>query len=81
MQRIIGLVLGALVTYVVLLALVGTAGDAARNYAIAVIAGAVVALIWPWVVAFYIGRRVKERRDAEVQREVERQLAEERKTD
>ena len=64
-----------------LLALVGTAGDAARNYAIAVIAGAVVALIWPWVVAFYIGRRVKERRDAEVQREVERQLAEERKTD
>ena len=81
MQRIIGLVLGALVTYVLLLALVGTAGDAARNYAIAVIAGAVVALIWPWVVAFYIGRRVKERRDAEVQREVERQLAEERKAD
>ena len=58
----------------------GTAGDAGRNYAIAVIAGAVVALIWPWVVAFYIGRRVKERRDAEVD-EVERQLAEERKTD
>ena len=70
MQRIIGLVLGALITYVLLLALVGTAGDAARNYAIAVIAGAVVALIWPWVVAFYIGRRVKERRDAEVQHEV-----------
>ena len=81
MQRIIGLVLGALITYLLLLALVGTAGDAGRNYAIAVIAGAVVALIWPWVVAFYIGRRVKERRDAEVQREVERQLAEERKTD
>ena len=81
MQRIIGLVLGALITYVLLLALVGTAGDAARNYALAVIAGAVVALIWPWVVAFYIGRRVKERRDAEVQHEVERQLAEERKTD
>ncbi|HSS37025.1 MAG TPA: hypothetical protein VLR93_12190 [Patescibacteria group bacterium] len=81
MQRIIGLVLGGLITYVLLLALVGTAGDAARNYAIAVIAGGVVALIWPWVVAFYIGRRVKERRDAEVQREVERQLAEERKTD
>jgi cytochrome c biogenesis protein CcdA len=81
MQRIIGLVLGGLITYVLLLALVGTAGDAARNYAIAVIAGGVVALIWPWVVAFYIGRRVKERRDAEVQHEVERQLAEERKTD
>jgi cytochrome c biogenesis protein CcdA len=79
MQRIIGVVLGAVLTYLLLFALAGTAGDAARNYAIAVIAGAIVALVWPWIVAIYIGRRVKERRDEEIQREVEKQLADERK--
>jgi cytochrome c biogenesis protein CcdA len=79
MQRIIGVALGAVVTYLLLLALVGTAGDAARTYAIAVIVGAIVAILWPWIVAIYVGRRVKERRDEEVQREVEKQLAEERK--
>jgi len=81
MQRIIGVGLGALVSYVLLLGLVGTAGDAARNYAIAVIAGAVVALVWPWIVAIYIGRQVKERREEEVRREVEKQVADERRTD
>ena len=79
MQRIVGVALGAVVTYLLLLALVGTAGDAARTYAIAVIAGAILAILWPWIVAIYVGRRVKERRDEEVQREVEKQLAEERK--
>jgi cytochrome c biogenesis protein CcdA len=79
MQRIIGVVLGAVVTYLLLLLLIGTVGDAARSYAIAVIAGAIVALVWPWIVAIYIGRRVKERRDEEVQREVEKQLADEHK--
>jgi preprotein translocase subunit SecF len=80
MQRIIGVALGAVVTYLLLLALVGTAGDAARTYAIAVIVGAIVAAIWPWIVAIYVGRRVKERRDEEIQREVEKQLAEDRKS-
>ena len=80
MQRILGVALGAIVTYLLLLALVGTAGDAARTYAIAVIAGAVVAILWPWIVAIYVGRRVKERRDEEIQREVEKQLADERKS-
>ena len=79
MQRIIGVVLGAVVTYLLLLLLIGTVGDAARSYGIAVIAGAIVALVWPWIVAIYIGRRVKERRDEEIQHEVEKQLADERK--
>ena len=76
MQRIIGVVLGAIVSYVLLLILVGTAGDVSRSYGIAVIVGAVVAIFWPWIVALYIGRRVKEHRDEEVQREVNRQLDE-----
>lgn len=81
MQRIIGVVLGAVVSYLLLLGLVGTAGDATRNYGIAVIAGAIVALVWPWIVAFYIGRQVKERREEEKKREVENQVAEERRSD
>jgi cytochrome c biogenesis protein CcdA len=76
MQRIIGVVLGAIVSYVLLLILVGTAGDVSRSYGIAVIVGAIVAILWPWIVALYIGRRVKEHRDEEVQREVNRQLDE-----
>jgi len=79
MQRLIGIVLGAVVAYLLLIVLLGSAGDAPRDYAIAIVVGAIVAAVWPWIVAFYIGRRIKERRDEEVQREVERQLAEERK--
>ncbi len=76
MQRIIGIVLGAMATYLLLLILVGTAGDATRSFGVAVIVGAAISLLWPWLVAFYVGRRVKERRDEEVQREVEKALAE-----
>jgi glucose uptake protein GlcU len=76
MQRIIGIALGALVAFALLVLLLGTALDATRDYLIALVAGAIVSLVWPWIVGFYIGRRVKERRDEEVQKEVERQLAE-----
>ena len=81
MQRIIGIVLGALVAFGLLVLLVGTSLDAPRNYVIALVVGAIVSLVWPWIVGFYIGRRVKDRRDEEVQREVERQLAEKREGD
>lgn len=78
MQRIIGIVLGALVSFALLVLLIGTSLDYPRGYVIAVVAGAIVSLLWPWIVAVYIGRRVREHRDEEVQREVERQLAEKR---
>lgn len=78
MQRIIGIVLGALLSFALLVLLIGTSLDYPRDYVIAVVAGAIVSLLWPWIVAVYIGRRVRENRDEEVQREVERQLAEKR---
>ncbi|MEA2536040.1 MAG: hypothetical protein QOF11_274 [Chloroflexota bacterium] len=78
MQRIVGIVLGALVAFGLLLLFVGSTLDLPRNYAIALVAGAIVSILWPWIVGFYIGRRVREHRDEEVQREVERQLAEKR---
>ena len=79
MQRAIGIILGAIVTFALLVVMVGTAGDVVRIYGIPVLVGGLVSLVWPWLVGAYIGRRVKERRDEEIQREVERQLAEERK--
>jgi Na+/melibiose symporter-like transporter len=78
MQRIIGVVLGALLAFTLLLLLVGTEFDKPRNYAIALFVGGIISVLWPWIVGFYIGRRVREHRDEEVQREVERQLAEKR---
>jgi mannitol-specific phosphotransferase system IIBC component len=81
MQRIIGIALGALVTYGLLVVLVGTAGDASRSFGIAVLVGAAVSLLWPWLVGFYIGRRVKERRDEEIQRDVEKAIAADHKPD
>jgi hypothetical protein len=78
MQLIIGIVLGALLAFALLLLLVGTGLNNPRDYVIALVAGAVVSIVWPWIVAVYIGRRVREHRDEEVQREVERQLAEKR---
>ncbi|MDP9483652.1 MAG: hypothetical protein M3P84_10570 [Chloroflexota bacterium] len=81
MQRFIGIVLGALLAFALLVLLVGTGLDNPRDYAIALVAGALVSLLWPWIVGFYIGRRVREGRDQEVQREVERQLAEKREGD
>lgn len=78
MQRFIGIVLGALLAFALLLLLVGSDFEKPRNYVIALVAGALVSLLWPWIMGFYVGRRVRERRDEEVQREVERQLAEKR---
>ncbi len=78
MQRFIGSLLGGLVSFALLLVLVGSDLEKPRNYVIALVSGAVVSLLWPWIMSFYIGRRVREHRDEEVQREVERQLAEKR---
>ncbi|MEO8228892.1 MAG: hypothetical protein ABI628_03910 [Chloroflexota bacterium] len=78
MQRFIGILLGGLLAFALLLVLVGSDFEKPRNYVIALVAGAVVSLLWPWLMSFYIGRRVRASRDEEVQREVERQLAEKR---
>lgn len=81
MQRFFGVVLGAIFTYLLLVILGATSGDTASNYAIAVVAGAVVSLIWPWVIGFILGRRAKARRNREMSDQVDRQVAEERSKD
>jgi preprotein translocase subunit SecF len=77
MHHIIGTIIGALVTYVLLVLLVP--GPAYSQFAPAVIIGAICCAIWPWAIAFFLARRVKQRRDASIQAEVERQVAEQNK--
>ena len=50
-QRFIGVSLGAIVTYVMLLATNINAADKGAQYGLAVIVGAIVSFAWPWVVA------------------------------
>ncbi len=76
MQRIIGILLGAVVTYVALVLLDAASGDASTKYGTAVIIGAIVSLLWPWVIGFILVRRAKQRRADQVDKEVDKRLAE-----
>ncbi|HEY7025111.1 MAG TPA: hypothetical protein VH371_09140 [Candidatus Limnocylindrales bacterium] len=70
-QRFIGGAVGALVTIAILwwnqvdVSLAATAA----------VVGALAAFFWPIVVGFFLARRVKQRREDEIQAEVARQMA------
>jgi hypothetical protein len=78
LHRIIGAGIGALATYLLLL-LFGPKGVDASMYVMPVIVGAIIALLWPWVIGLLLARRVKARRDDKISAEVERQVAEQTK--
>ena len=79
MQRFIGVVLGAIATYLILILFAPKDGsDATSVYLTAAVAGAIVSFLWPWVIGLILARRVKARRDERIEDEVQRQLAEER---
>ncbi|MEA2611044.1 MAG: hypothetical protein QOI37_1523 [Chloroflexota bacterium] len=73
MQRIIGAVLGALATYLLLVILVS--GVATELLAAPVVVGLVITIVWPWAVELMVGRRADARRKAAIDREVQDQLA------
>jgi ABC-type uncharacterized transport system permease subunit len=75
-QRAIGVSIGAIVSLVLLVAMTNVTLD----QAIAPLAiGAVASWAWPVVIAFWLGRRAKSRRDDKIENEVQRQLDEERR--
>lgn len=79
MQHIIGVILGALATFVLLVLFTGPDGprivsDATQGYLVAVVVGAIVALAWPWVIGIILVRRAKDRRDDQIQKEVQKQV-------
>ena len=74
MQRTIGVVLGALVTYLMLVILDATSNPEPK-YGLAVVVGALVSWLWPWVIGIILVRRARARRDQKISDGVDRQVA------
>lgn len=80
LQRLIGVSVGALITFAILwVSDVTNQADLMPWYAAAAIVGAVTSFFWPIVVGFWLARRAKARRDARIEDEVQRQIAEQQK--
>ncbi len=75
-QRAIGVTIGALVSLVLLVLMTTVTWDQAIT---PLVIGAIAAWAWPVIIAFWLGRRVKQRREDQIQSEVQRQLDEERR--
>jgi hypothetical protein len=69
--RIISLAIGGVVAWILLLAM---NGGAPETYVTPLVVGAVAAFFWPVVIGFYLARRARDRQEARIQSEVERQL-------
>jgi hypothetical protein len=89
LQRIIGVSIGALITFILLLLFYGgvdvnaadqavvnwrIVSDSTQAFLVASIVGAIASFFWPIVVAWWLARRIRHRRDNEIQSEVQRQL-------
>ncbi len=72
MHHIIGVGIGAVVSYVLLIIMVGS--QYSDKYLPAIVIGAIVALAWPWFIGLMLARRVKNRRDDQIQKEVDAQM-------
>jgi uncharacterized integral membrane protein len=79
LQRIIGLAIGALVTLILLVFMVPNTDPSWTDYVAPLVIGQIGAFFWPIVIAFWLARRVKERRNDEIQAEVQRQLDQDRR--
>ena len=92
LQRGIGVTVGAIVTFVLLLLFYGgvgetgtvdwrIVGDSTQAFLVASILGAVASFFWPIVIGWWLVRRRRGRREDEIQSEVQRQLAEQQRQD
>jgi hypothetical protein len=94
LQRLIGVSIGALVTFVLLLLFYGgvdsnavdqtvvnwrIVNDSTQAFLVASIVGAVASFFWPIVIAWWTARRVRNRREDQIQSEVQRQLNEQQR--
>ena len=57
-----------------------TATPSNPDWALAILVGLVVALIWPWIMGLIIVRRARQRRQNEIDEEVAKQLAQQQNT-
>jgi Na+/melibiose symporter-like transporter len=79
-QRFVSIVVGAIVTFLLLLLFHNgrIISDETTGYLVAVVVGAVVNLLWPFFWSTTSERRSRDRREAAMRVEVQRQLESER---
>ena len=77
LHRIIGFILGGITIYVIL-NLSTIIGDPQPRYLLAIVLGLLVIALYPWLIGLWFVRRRKDKRDEEIQAEVQKQLAEEK---
>lgn len=74
-RRISGIILGVLAFLLVYWLSGGFATPATPNWALSLLIGLVVGLISPWIIGLLFVRRARQRRQDEIDEEVQRQLA------
>ena len=74
-RRISGIVLGVLAFLLVYALSGGLATPSSPNWALSLLVGLVVALISPWIIGLLLVRRARQRRQDEIDEEVQKQLA------
>ena len=78
-RRISGIILGVLAFLLVYWFSGGNATPSNPNWALSLLIGLVVFLLTPWVIGLIMVRRVRQRRQDEVEEEVQKQLAQQNK--
>jgi hypothetical protein len=74
-RRISGIVLGV-IAFLLVYWLSGLGTPSNPNLALSLLVGLVVALISPWIIGLLFVRRARQRRQDEIDKEVQKQLAE-----
>ena len=75
LHRIIGFILGGITIYVILSTIIG---DPQPRYLAAILIGLAVIALYPWLIGIWFVRRQRNKRDEEIQAEVQKQVAEEK---
>jgi putative flippase GtrA len=75
-QRFVGVVVGGIVTFLLLWLFDDgrVVGEEMTGYVVAITIGALVNLFWPAIWTMFIARRTRDRYDARVRTEVQRQV-------
>jgi hypothetical protein len=81
MHHYIGVALGSVVTYLLLLLFQGgrIISDTNTAYLVAVVIGGLVAAFWPWAIGLWLVRRHRAKQEAAVQAEVARQVSQQQR--
>jgi hypothetical protein len=83
MQQVVSVVVGAVVTFLLLLLFQGPdgpriVGDSTQGFLVAVVVGALVTLVGPIVAGWYLRRRREARQQRRIESEVERRITDDR---